>query len=399
MPSQNASAAVPTGPAHGNAEVGHHDSVSEPDSGDGPLADAEAIAAQISTDADPMGRPGRAVNRRSPFLIGMAGAAGVVVTIALVELVITARDVLILIGLALFIAVGLEPAVSWLVRHHVPRWAGVTTVCVGFLAALGGFVAAAIPPLAAQTTALIAQAPTYLQALNDRNSAFGQLNDRFHVQQSVEQALSGGGNIVGGVLGAGVIVLNTLGSTLVVIVLTVYFLGALPRLRAGLYRLVPNSRRPRTILIGDAIASRVGGYVLGNLVVSLIAATLTFIWLLIIGVPYPLLLAITVAVLDLIPVVGSTVAGVIVVLVALTVAVPVGLATAGFFVIYRFVEDYLLVPRIMGAAVKVSALATVVAVLLGGVLFGVIGALVAIPIAAAIQLIIRETLIPRLDQT
>ncbi len=115
--------------------------------------------------------------------------------------------------------------------------------------------------------------------------------------------------------------------------------------------------------------------------------------------PYPLLLAISVAVLDLIPVVGSTAAGVIVVLVALTVSLPIGLATIGFFVVFRFIEDYLLVPRVMGAVVKVSALATVVAVLLGGVLFGVIGALVAIPIAAAVQLIIRETVIPRLDHS
>jgi len=104
-------------------------------------------------------------------------------------------------------------------------------------------------------------------------------------------------------------------------------------------------------------------------------------------------------VLDLIPVVGSTAAGVIVVLVALAISLPVGLATVGFFVVNRFVEDYLLVPRIMGAAVKVSALATVVAVLLGGVLFGVIGALVAIPIAAAVQLIIRETQVLRLDRS
>lgn len=117
-----------------------------------------------------------------------------------------------------------------------------------------------------------------------------------------------------------------------------------------------------------------GAYVLGNVVVSLIAALLTFAWLLIFGVPYPLLLAILVALLDLIPALGSTLAGVLVCLVALTVSLPVALATAGFFVIYRFVENYLLVPKIIGGVAKVSALATVVAVLLGGVLFGVIGA-------------------------
>jgi predicted PurR-regulated permease PerM len=116
-------------------------------------------------------------------------------------------------------------------------------------------------------------------------------------------------------------------------------------------------------------------------------------------VPYPLLLAILVAVLDLIPVLGSTIAGVVVCLVALTVSVPVALATGGFFLVYRLAEDYLLVPKIIGRVLKVPGLVTVVAVLLGGVLLGVIGALVAIPVAAAVLLIVREVLVPRLDHT
>jgi predicted PurR-regulated permease PerM len=201
------------------------------------------------------------------------------------------------------------------------------------------------------------------------------------------------------VLGAGVVVFGAVTSVVVVVVLTVYFLADLPRIRRGLYRLVPHSRRPRAILIGDEIFAKVGGYVLGNLLISLIAAVLTFGWLLGFGVPYPLLLAILVAVLDLIPVLGSTIAGVVVCLVALTVSVPVALATGGFFLVYRLAEDYLLVPKIIGRVLKVPGLVTVVAVLLGGVLLGVIGALVAIPVAAAVLLIVREVLVPRLDHT
>lgn len=366
--------------------------------GDGPVADAEAAAARISTDEQPMGRPGRPLNRRSPFLVGMEAAAGVAVTIGLVEVIVTARDALLLIGLALFIAIGLEPAVARLARFGMPRWLAVTAVCLGFLAAAAGFLATAIPALVTQASAFLAQAPTYLQTLTDHNTFVGQLNDRFHLQQGLEQALNNGGGLLGGVVGAGVIVLSALGSTLVVAVLTVYFLAALPRLRGGLYRLFPSSRRPRAILLGDEIATKVGGYVLGNALISLIAATVTFVWLISFGVPYPLLLAILVALLDLVPAIGSTVAGFLVCLVALTVSFPVALATAVFFVVYRFVEDYLLVPKIIGGVVKVSALATLLAVLLGGVLFGVIGALVSIPIAAAVQLLIREVAIPRLDR-
>jgi predicted PurR-regulated permease PerM len=178
----------------------------------------------------------------------------------------------------------------------------------------------------------------------------------------------------------------------------VYFLASFPQVRSTLYRLVPNSRRPRATLIGDRIFAQVGGYVLGNVIISLIAGMLTFVWLLIFGVPYPLLLAIMVALLDLIPVIGSTVAGVVVCLVALTVSVPVTLATAAFFVLYRFLEDYLLFPKIIGRAVDIPSVVTVAAVLLGGVIFGIIGALVAIPVAAAALLIVQEVLLPRLDE-
>jgi len=145
-------------------------------------------------------------------------------------------------------------------------------------------------------------------------------------------------------------------------VLTAFFLADLPRIRATFYRLVPGSRRPRAILIGDEILAKVGAYVLGNVVISVITGVTTFVWLLVFGVPYPLLLAIFVAVFDVIPVVGSTIAGVVVAAVALTVSLPVCVATIAFFIAARLIEDYLLVPRIIGRAVHVPALVTVVAV-------------------------------------
>jgi predicted PurR-regulated permease PerM len=181
-------------------------------------------------------------------------------------------------------------------------------------------------------------------------------------------------------------------------VLTVYFLDNFPKIRATLYRFAPHSRRPRAILIGDRIFAKVGAYMIGNVVISLIAGVATFVWLDIFHVPYPLLLGIFVALLDLIPF-GSTVAGIIVALVALTVSLPVSIATLAFYITFRLAEDYLLVPKVIGKAVEVPAFATLVAVLIGGALLGIVGALVAIPVAAAIQLLVQELLFPRLDQT
>jgi predicted PurR-regulated permease PerM len=143
----------------------------------------------------------------------------------------------------------------------------------------------------------------------------------------------------------------------------------------------------------------VGGYVLGNFITSAIAGVGTYLWLLAFGIPYPLLLAMFVALLDLIPVIGSTVGGAVVTLVALTVSLPVALATLAFYIGYRLAEDYLIVPRVMGRTVQVPAIVSLVAVLVGGVLLGIVGALVAIPVAAAIRLLLREIAIRRLDKS
>ena len=387
----------------GLAEAGHNDGFAQPHDVDaeGPVAAAEATAALISTEAEPMGRPGKPWDRRAPFWVGMAGAAGVAVTVGLVAALVTVSSVLVLIGLAFFIAVGVEPAVSWLVRHHFARWAAVTAVVVVGFVLVGGFFAIAIPVLVTQGSQLVAQLPGYLQTAQDQNSILGQFNEQFHIQQNLTQAFSGASvsTLAGGVLGVGVVVFSAIGSTLVVVVLTIYLLADLPRVRAGLYRLAPASRRPRVILIGDEIFAKVGAYVLGNLAISVIAGTATLVWLVVFGVPYALLLALSVALLDLIPVVGSTIGGLAATLVALTVSPLTALLTAGFFVVYRVIEDYLLVPRIIGRVVKVPDLLTVVAVLLGAALLGVIGALVAIPLAAAVMLVLREVITPSLDRT
>lgn len=381
------------------AEQGHPDLVAGLHDGgpEGPLADAEAEAAALRTPEEPLGRPGRRFDRRSPFFVGMAAAAGVAVTYGAVQALVVVHQALTLAGSALFLAVGLEPVVSWLVRRRLPRWAAVTVVYLTALLLVVGFLAQAVPPLVDQATQLVVQAPTYLVKAQDNSSSLGRLVDQLNLQQRLSDLLASS-TVVDSLLGAGLLVFNAITNLVLLAVLTAYFLVDLPRIRGLVYRLIPASRRPRAILIGDEILAKVGGYVLGNVIISLIAAGATFAWLESLGVPYPLLLAIFVAVLDLVPVVGSTVAGVVVAAVALTVSLPVCLATVAFFVVYRLVEDYVLVPRIIGRAVQVPALVTVVAVILGAALLGVVGALVAIPVAAALQLLAREILFPRLDE-
>jgi predicted PurR-regulated permease PerM len=280
------------------------------------------------------------------------------------------------------------------------RWLAVITVVLLVLAVLGGFLAAAIPPLAQQTTALADQLPHYAKQLQDHSSELGKLNGRYHLEQRLEKLVSSRGTtLLSGLVGAGMFVIGAVGSLLVVVVLTIYFLAGLPRIKLFAYRLAPQSRRARVILLGDEIFTKVGAYVLGNVATSVIAGIGTFAWMLIFRIPYPVLLGLFVALLDLIPVIGSTIGGIVVTLVALTVSLPVALFTIAFYVGYRLAEDYLLVPRILGRAVKVPAVVSVVAVLIGGALLGIIGALVAIPAAAALRLWLDEVAFRRLDNS
>lgn len=364
------------------------------------VREAADAAATVHERSGGLGRPGRAMNRRSPFYIGMTAAAGVAITAGVVELIIRTGSLLILIGLALFIAVGLDPVVSWLTRRGVPRWAAVLAVIVAAMGVAAGFLVLAIPPLTSQAAALVHSMPHYIRELESHNSALGRLNARYHVQQDLTKLLtSKGGTLAGGVLGAGKIVLGAVSSTVIVLVLTIYFLADLPQIKRFGYRLVPNSRRPRAMLITEEILDRIGGYMLGNILTSVIAGAGTFVWMLALGIPYPFLLALLVALLDLIPIIGSTIGGAVVTLVALTVSVPVAAATLGFYIAYRLAEDYLITPRVMNRTVEVPAVVTLVAVLIGGALLGIIGALVAIPLAAAIHLLLNEIAFRRLDKS
>jgi predicted PurR-regulated permease PerM len=374
----------------------HSDHASAPD-GEGAVGEAERLATSI-TPEQPLGPPGPRIDRRSPFYLGLTAAAGVAVTYGAVRIFESMSSVLLLVGVAFFLALGLEPVAAWLVNRKLPRWAASTVVFATFLVLLGAFVAAAVPPLAQQTTQLASQLPHYIQQAQDHSSAIGQLNERFHLQQRITDTINGsGGSMLNDIITAGTAVFSAVANSLIVIVLSVYFLVDMPRIRATMYRLVPYSRRPRVILLGDQMFAKVGAYVLGNVATSVIAAVATSIWLAVFDVPHALLLGIFVGLLDLVPVVGSTIAGVVVAAVALTVSLPVCVATIAFFVVFRFAEDYLLVPKIIGRAVQVPALITMIAVLLGGALLGIIGALVAIPIAAAVRLVAQEIVFPRLD--
>lgn len=382
----------------GSAAVDAASLVAPPDD---PLLDTAVrkIEAQVDEE-NPYGLPGRPLSSRSPFRVAFTAALGVAVAYGLVKALIAVQSVLVLLLTAAFLAIGLNPAVEALERRSMRRGFAVLVVLLGVLLFFTGFGFAVVPPILDQAQEFADRAPDYVAQLQD-NERIAALDERFGLLERLERLLDDperiGVTAAGGVLGVGKVVFGFFFSALTVLIVTLYFLANLPAIKTQAYRLVPRSRRARVGLLTDEILSRVGGYVAGAVSIASLAALSTFLLLRVLGVDYAVALAMLVFLTGLIPLIGATIGAVFVTTVALFSSVQAGVICAVFFLIYQQVENYLLYPRIMQRSVDVSPAATVVAVLVGGSLLGVLGALLAIPIAAAMQLVINEVVTPRQD--
>ena len=345
--------------------------------------------------AQQFGRPGRRFNRTTPFFIGLTGALGVAVAYGLVRSVADVAQVLTIIGIALFLGVGLQPAVVWLERRRIPRPAAVALITFGFLAVIGAFLAAAIPPITHEAHELMVSIPRYRAEIAEGHGWLGHVVAKLHLSSYVRGNSAASKTLkkeaVGGVIGAGKLLLSTTAAAVSVVVLTVYFLVTLPSVSKLWLGLVPASRHDRVGLLIEEVFGRVGGFVLGNLITSRRRR-----W-------HHDLVDHFRSALRLPP---RTVRGDLRShpncgfdrggrgrFIALSRGLPVALATAGFYVFYRLFEDYLLVPRVMNRTVRISPGLTIMATLVGAALWGLLGALVAIPIAAGVRLVLEEVVL------
>jgi len=345
------------------------------------------------------GPPGPPLNRRNPFLIGLLGGLGLLAAYGIFLGLRNAASILVLIFIALFLAIGLNPAVTRLRAWGLPRGLAVTVIALSVVLLLCGGVFALVPPLVTQTGQLIENVPRYIESLQ-RNEAVSDLVQRYDILNKVQSALDAGTvtNALGGVVGGAKLLFGTIFNVLTVIVLVIYFLAAFDRIKEGGYAFVPQSRRRRVRLLTDEILSKVGAYMVGAIAIAVLAGLSTWVFAMVVGLGYPFALAVVVAVFDLIPQIGATLGAIIVSLVGLADSLGTGIACVIFFVIYQQVENYLIYPNVMRRSVKVSDVAAVTAALLGVGLFGVIGALIAIPMVAAIQLIVREVVYPSMEE-
>lgn len=351
-------------------------------------------------DDDRVNTLGEPLNRRSPFYMGFMAALGVLLAYGLIHVMLQLTQIITFVVVGLFLALGLEPLVSELMSRGLTRAWSVVIVMSTLLVVLVFIGWMIVPTLAEQVSSLIARTPGYLTDLQ-HNQVVAQLDQRFHIADRIEREAASSvdagrlTSLLGGVLGAGKVLVDGVVAAVTVLVLTLYFMAALPAAKVATYKLVSHRRRARVIFIGEEICRRVGGYVLGQTCVATINGVLAYVMLIVLGLPFPAVLAVVVGLLALVPIVGTVVGAVLVTLVALTAGWGTALIALAYYIAYHVFEAYVLSPRIMHRAVAVPPAVTIVAVLAGGTLLGAVGALIAIPTAAGLLLIYEQVLVPR----
>jgi predicted PurR-regulated permease PerM len=347
-----------------------------------------------------LGEPGPPFDHRAPFFVGFVGALGALLAYWLATSIAAIGSTLVLIVVSLFLAAGLNPAVSFFERRGLRRSHAVIVVIICVLIALALFLVAIVPVITDQVRSITAAAPDWFKQLQ-HNRTVQRLNDEYDIINKVQAYVTGGdfvSTLFGGALGIGLAVIGALFNAFIIIVLTLYFLSSLDTIKSALYRLAPASRRDRVSRLGDRVFESVGGYVSGAFIVALCAGLSSLVFLVVIGLAkYAVALAFVVALLDVIPMIGATIGAVVVTAIAFAENPKAGILCVIFYVVYQQVENYLIYPRVMSKSVDVPGAVTVIAALTGAALLGVVGALLAIPTAAAILMITREVFVRRQD--
>lgn len=346
-----------------------------------------------------------------PFRTAFLATLGVGLGILLISSVQTLSTILLYIGTALFLSLGLEPVVSFLERRRLPRWAAVLLTILAVLALFAGIVLMVLPILIGQVSDLVQEITRYFQAgtfiddvKNWVHTVFPGLSD-----SSMNDALTNvqnwllanWGSITGGLINAGLAFFSALTGAVIVLVLTIYFTASTPSLKAAVYSMVPSSKRSRFVDLSEQITDSVGYYVMGQVALGVVNGVLSAIYLSIIQAPFPAVLAVVAFFFSLIPLVGTLTGSAIIVLTCLIPGLgspATALAAGIYYLLYMQLEAYVLSPRIMNRAVSVPGAVVVIAALAGGSLLGLLGALVAIPIAASILILFRQVLIPRQNE-
>jgi len=336
------------------------------------------------------------------FQIGLLGGLGVLAALVIGSMITTIANIITYVFASIFIALGLDPVVRFLGRRGLKRPIAIVTVVLAVLGIFGSLIWSLAPTLVSQTAHFVRQAPDLLKGITQLDWVV-RLDSQFG--GAIKNGLTNFGaflgdsanwpSMLGGLVQVGLSIFNGFFAGLVIIVLSIYFMASLESSKQWLYKMISKSKRPQFVTISEQIFNSVGRYVMGQISIAMINAVFAFIMMTIVGIPFALLLACVAFLLALIPLVGSVSAAILIALVALSVSPIHALIAVIYCLVYMQVEAYLISPRIMQRAVDVPGAVVVVGALVGGTLLGVLGALIAIPVAASIILILRQVWMPR----
>lgn len=348
------------------------------------------------------GAPGLPINRSHPFYFGFLATSGGLLALVFLRSLAAASQIFVLIIIALFLAAGLNPAVEALRARGLSRPGAVAVIFAAVMIFVGLFAWLVIPPVISQGTQLIKHGPQIISDLKN-NSTIASLNDQYGIVDTLQKkfsSISANGTLLfsafGGVIGVGKSVLSGTFAAITVLILTLYFLSSLPTIIELGLRLVPASRRDRVTRLTNGVVDRIGTYIGSQITVALISGTFILLLAVILGLPSPVALAMLVFVCDLaIPLIGHTIGVSIITIIAFTQSALIGIIAFLAYVVYIQVENYFITPRIMRRSLSIPGVVTIIAALTGAALLGLVGALLAVPLAASFILILDEVFIPR----
>ena len=365
---------------------------------------AAVAVSQPKRKVSNFGVSGLPINKTQPFYFGFVATLGVLTAIVLLRALESVSQIFVLILVSLFLATGLNPAVEALRKRNLSRGSAVAVIFSSVILFVVFFAFVVVPPVVSQGTNLIQNAPELLDNLM-KNSTINNLNDQFGIIDTLQSRLnsvtSDGTLLIstfGGVIGVGQSILSGFFTALTILVLTLYFITSLPQATSLGLSLVPASRRDRVGKLTNAVIERVGIFVGSQILIAAMAGVFIVLLSTVLSLPSPIAIGMIVFVVALIPLIGHFIGAGVVTLIALTQSPLIGLVAFVTYVLYVQIENYVVTPRIMKRTLSVPGAVTIISALIGSSLLGLVGGLLAVPVAASIILILDEVVIPRANK-
>ena len=373
---------------------------------DAPDGDVTHVTAPPGVPALATPRPRVLADLGHPFVWGLTVAFGALTAWGIAGAIVSLSSVLVYVGVSLFMALALDPLVRWLESRKMSRGLSIAVVFVVFAVLMGGLIATVLPLTIQQVVGFAQAVPGYISNLQNSDwltqlvAMTGNEQIVGDILTQVRSYLSNPSNILaiaGGALAVGSGILEGVTGAMFVLIITLYFLASLRGMKAAMYGLAPAYARPKVAKLTDQITESVGSYVTGMFILALANSIFAFILLTVLGYRFAALLAVLALFITMIPMIGPVTFWVIATIACLFDSWWLGLTFSIIYFAYMQVEAYVMTPKIMSKQISIPGSLVIIGALVGGTLLGLLGALIAVPVTAAILMLIEELVVPKQD--